>query len=333
MTDTDKAMQMLQRLSPGSRELVASLIETLAKGEGVEVATDYMPPAENVHLWVARLRMERRSERTIETYSYQVAKFLELYPRPTRLDVQGHLAKRLEEGISPTAVEGRRKAVSSLFRFLAEERLWPEDPTAGLRHIRVTYGQKEPPDVEDVERVLEVGCARSQDSDKIRMVIVLLMTTGMRITECMSLRKDGADLEARELRIVGKGNKPRVVPLLGETAEMLAAYVEKYPGGSPFVFPGKTKTGYAEIYNIQKTLRRACLRAGVKPFTPHQLRHLYATHALRNGAKLEVVSRILGHASVGITGDIYRHVKTEEMHEEAEKFAPLSGKPEETDVT
>ena len=91
------------------------------------------------------------------------------------------------------------------------------------------------------------------------------------------------------------------------------------------MFPGRTRTGYAEIYNIEKTLKRAFLRAGVEPFTPHQLRHLYATEMLRNGVKLEVVGRIMGHSSIGITADIYRHVRTGEMHEEARRCAPMKG--------
>jgi site-specific recombinase XerD len=66
----------------------------------------------------------------------------------------------------------------------------------------------------------------------------------------------------------------------------------------------------------------ACFRAGVEPFTPHQLRHYFATEMLRGGAKLEVVRRILGHSSIGITADIYRFVKTEEMHEAVERFGP-----------
>ena len=94
---------------------------------------------------------------------------------------------------------------------------------------------------------------------------------------------------------------------------------------SPFLFPGDTRTGHMDIHNLDKTLRRACVRAGVTPFTPHQLRHLYATEMLRGGAKLEVVARILGHASVGVTADIYRHVAMAEVHEEHLRFAPLNG--------
>ena len=110
-----------------------------------------------------------------------------------------------------------------------------------------------------------------------------------------------------------KGGKRRIVPLLESTAEMLARYTEARPSDSPFVFPGRTKAGYAEIYNIKKTFKRACLRAGVEPFTPHGLRHFYATEMLRKGAKLEVVVRIFGHSSIGITADIYRHVRTGEL--------------------
>jgi len=80
-----------------------------------------------------------------------------------------------------------------------------------------------------------------------------------------------------------------------------------------------------DIYGFSKTLKKACRRAGVRPFTAHQLRHFYATQMLRGGAKLEVVSRILGHAGVGVTADIYRHVNTAELHEEHVRFAPLNG--------
>jgi len=62
-----------------------------------------------------------------------------------------------------------------------------------------------------------------------------------------------------------------------------------------------------------------------KSSTPHQLRHLYATHMLRGGAKVEIVSRILGHAGVGVTCGIYRHVATQELHEEHLRFAPFNG--------
>lgn len=327
--DLDSLVDALRRLSPHSRELVTPLICQLAEREGIVVAAgkaQATPLAEEgIVLWIDKLKAERRSERTIKMYRYLVERFLEQYPEPTKDGLRWYIAMRLDEGLSPAAVENERKALRSLFSFLHQEGLRPDDPTAGIKHIKVPYNEKRCPTVDDVEKVLEVGCFRASDADKLRMIIVLLATTGLRLTEAAGLRKESIHFEAHELKVIGKGRKLRVVPLLPITEDALRAYIERHPGDSPFVFPGGTKSGHAQIYSIEKTVKRACLRAGVKPFTPHGLRHFYATEMLKKGAKLEVVGRILGHSSIGTTADIYRHVNTDEMHEEAKQFAPLNG--------
>ena len=323
----ESAIAKLQGISQESKSLIIPLIDRLAETEGLSFNVTQRPPIENIPHWLTKLRSERKSERTVRLYGYLAEKLLKQLPSPTRADIREYLANRIRE-TSPSSAETERKALASLFSFLHSEGLWHENPLDGVRHIGQRWGERERkcPTVEDVEKVLEAGCMRAQDSLKMRTVIVLLATTGLRLTECMSLRKDGVDLEARELKVLGKGNKRRVVPLLESTADMLTNYLEERPSDSPYVFPGNTGTGYAEIYNIEKTLKRACIRAGVEPFTPHGLRHFYATEMLRSGAKLEVVGRILGHSSIGITADIYRHVRTGEMHEEHIRFAPLNGK-------
>ena len=320
------AISKLQGLSSESQTAVTSIIERLAEAEGVAFNFNQRPPTENMGHWLTKLRSERKSERTIRLYEYLARRLLKQLPSPARADIREYLAGRIGE-TSPSSAETERKALASLFSFLHAEGTWHENPLEGVKHIgrRWGEGERKCPTVEDVEKVLEAGCLRAQDSLKMRAVIVLLATTGLRLTECMSLRKDGVDLGAKELKVLGKGNKRRVVPLLESTADMLAGYLEERPSESPYVFSGRTKTGYAEIYNIEKTLKRACLRAGVEPFTPHGLRHFYVTEMLRSGAKLEVVGRILGHSSIGITADIYRHVRTGEMHEEHARFAPMNG--------
>ena len=291
----DAVISTLRMLSPGSLALVAPLEGKLAEREGISVESSKVIKAisldEGIELWAAKLRGERRSDRTVKMYRYLAEKFLEKHPEPSRADIRRHIDSRLIEGLSPAAVENERKALRSLFSFLKGEGLRPDDPTEGIRHIKVPYNEKRCPSVDDVERVLNEGCLRSNDTEKIRTLIRLIATTGLRLSEAASLRKDSIDFTANELRVIGKGRKLRVVPLLPEVSNMLREYIDKRPSDSPFVFPGRTRTGYAEIYNIEKTLRRACLRAGVEPFTPHQLRHLYATEMLRNGAKLEVVGK------------------------------------------
>jgi site-specific recombinase XerD len=261
-------------------------------------------------------------------YRYYALKFLDAHPRPTRLDVQAYLAGRLGEGVSPSAVKNMQKALISLFVFLAGEGLWPEDIMAGLKSIKVTRTEKYMPPLADVERVLaEGGWARKKDADKMRLLIVLLMETGLRITEATTIEKEKVDLEARVMEVLGKGNKVRKVPLSEPIVAYLTQYMEEHTSGSVYLFPGEgVSLKHWQIHNAEKTLKRACERAGVAPFTPHALRHLFATMALRNGAKLEVVSRILGHASIGITGDIYRHVNMDEMQRDVDLYGPMAEK-------
>jgi len=218
-----------------------------------------------------------------------------------------------------------RKALANLVGFLHQEGLWPVNPLNGVGHIRVRYRERLCPDVENVMRVLGTECSRRKDTDKLRTLVLLLATTGLRITEVASILRQNMDPKALELRVTGKGDRWRVVLLLPETDEALARYMRRRRGDSLFLFPGNTRTGYMNIHNLEKTLRRMCKRIGVTPFALHQLRHLYATHMLRGGAKLEVVSRILGHAGMGVTAPIYRHVAMAEVHEKHLRFAPFNG--------
>jgi len=315
-------------MSPQSQELVSSLVRQLADREGISIALTASPglqtPIEGIPLWVAKLKSERYSPRTVHMYEYLVRRYLQQNLMPTKLGIQSYLADRLEK-VSPALVSNERKALAGLFSFLHQEGLWPTNPLNGIRHVRVRYRERLCPDIEDILTVLSSQCSRRKDTEKLRTLILLLATTGLRITEAAGILKQNIDFNALELRVTGKGDRQRVVPLLPATAQVLANYMRRRRSDSPYLFPGKTKTGYMNIHNLDKTLRRACKRIGVRPFTPYQLRHFYATHMLKSGAKLEVVARILGHASVGVTADIYRHVAMAEVHEEHLRFAPFNG--------
>jgi integrase/recombinase XerD len=324
----EPVIRALCQLSPQSQELVTSLVRQLAGRESISMALTAAPglqtPIEGIPLWVAKLKAERYSERTIRMYQYYAKRYLGHDPTPTKLRIQAYLAEMLER-VSPAAVSNERKALVSLFSFLHSEGLWPTNPLNGIRHVRVSYRERLCPEIEDVTKVLNSRCLRRKDTEKLRTLVLLLATTGMRISEAAGILKQNINPDALEVRVTGKGDKQRVVPLLPQTAEALAKYIQEHLDGLPYLFPDNGKTGHMDIYSFGKALKKACRRAGVRPFTPHQLRHFYATQMLRGGAKLEVVSRILGHAGVGITADIYRHVTTAELHEEHVRFAPLNG--------
>jgi integrase/recombinase XerD len=333
MTETtpelEPAHRALELLSPANRQLVLTMLGSLAEREGISMGpstSGLAAPADGLHLWEAKQKQEGYSSRTTDTYLSSLRRVLAAYPTPSRLDIQQWLAERLDQ-VSTSAVSTDRKALRSFFSFLHEEGLWPYDPTVRLRSVKVSYRAKDPPSADEVRTLMSYQCRKAEDTERFQLMTLLLATTALRITEAASLRKDRIFTQTHEIRVVGKGNKERVVPLVPITEAALVDYLERNTEPSPYVFPGDTHTGWWAISSYEKTLKRACKALGLKAYTPHYLRHFYATYLLQQGAKLEVVSHILGHASIGTTGDIYRHVLTTEMHEASRQFAPLQDVP------
>lgn len=323
----ESTVKALNAISPPNQELVAILVRQLAEREGINVGISPTPglqtPAEGIPLWVAKLKQEGYSRRTLEVYLATIKNYLGRDSAPTKLSIQQWLADRLEQ-VSSAQVATDRKALRSLFSFLYEEGLWPFDPTMKLKSIRVRYRAREVPKIEDIRALLQYECHREKDTSKFRMMTVLLITTGLRVSEAAGILKKDIDLRNNEIKVIGKGDKEGVIPLLPISNDFLQRYTEAHTDDSPYLFPGDSQLGYWSISSYEKTLKRACEKLGIGKITPHQFRHFFATEMLRGGAKLEVVSKILRHSSVGITADIYRHVLTDEMHETMEQFAPLS---------
>jgi len=331
MVNVDKEMGptiwAMASLSPASMDLVNSLVRQLAEREGIDVGNTRTSriacPMDGVPMWIGKLKQETYSPGTIRVYMSTIAMCLKAIPTPSKLDLQQWLAMRLETK-SPSRVSTDRKALRSLFSFLKEEGLWPVDPTERIKSIRVPRRTKEPPKLDDVCKLLDYECHGHEQTRKFRVMTQMLATTGLRLSEAASLRKDGVLLSSHELRVIGKGNKEGVVPMVPVAEVLLTEWMAANPSNSPYVFPGDSKSGYWSVSSYEKTLKRACKKFGLGNFHPHTLRHFFATYTLQHGAKLEVISKILRHASVGTTADIYRHVLSGEMHDASKRFAPFS---------
>lgn len=319
-------VRALCALGPQDLEAASGLILKLARREGFEASPTVPPiacPEEGLTAWATRLRMEGYSDVTISSYRSAVASLLRDRPAPTRLDVQGWISRRLEERSAATASMSR-KAARSLFGFLFTEGLWPVDPTARLGGIKGDSLPKAAPSVDEVATVMSYRCRAREDAERFRCLTALLATTGLRVSEGVGLRKDCVHAERGELVTLGKGKKAGVVPFVPSMAAALKDFMTARPSASPFVFPSaESRSGHWNKGSYERTFRAACLSLGLPPYTPHSLRHFYATHMLKSGAKIEVVSRILRHSSISTTVDVYRHVRTEEMHEAVAMHAPL----------
>ncbi len=322
--------EIIKQLSPRSRKLAESFIVTLAEQDGIHCSLEnsYKAPLESMPLWTAFLLTEGKSEGTIKTYEHCARGVLKRVADPTYMNLQAYFAQRLKE-VSDDQVNSEQKAIRSLFKYLYKNNLYGCNPTEDIKPIRPHDAIVECPDPDVVWKLFNVKLLRPRDTLNYRVMLFLLINTGLRITEACSLRKDYIDWRNLRLRVIGKGDKERLVPISDIVARLLKGHIEQseYPD-SPYVFPGETKTGYWDTSGFRGELTTACKQAEIKHIHPHQLRHLFATMALEDGAKLEVISKILGHADVGITAKVYRHVSAKEFSLEHAKHNPLALAPD-----
>lgn len=322
----EPTIRALTHLSPQNQQVATSLIRQLAQTEGITVALEPCPlttPAEGIQLWTADLLARNYSPRTIEVYRQTAEAYLAHDPMPTALTIKQSSAMRLGT-VSPSRVNMERKALKSLFGYLVDAGLWDYDPTTRIKSIPIRWKEREVPSKEDIQRLLDAPMYRRKDNTKFKMITVLLIDCGLRITEALSIKRANIDLNRLEIKVMGKGSKERIVPISPVTAELLKAYISQ-DGKSEWIFSGNTKLGYSEIQCFERSMQRLCHRLGIKPITPHQLRHAFATYSLRAGARLAIVSKLLGHSSIATTADIYTHWQRDDLRQEHERYGLFRG--------
>ncbi|WP_367275657.1 site-specific tyrosine recombinase XerD [uncultured Nevskia sp.] len=239
--------------------------------------------------------------------------------------IKGYLAARLEQATRPTQDRqpAQRFGAGSQARFitvcrryygwLLRERVRNDDPSTQLDMPRLGRRLPKTLAMREVESLLAAPDAAQTLGLRDRAMLELLYASGLRVTELIRLRRDEINLEHGVVRLIGKGNKERMVPT-GELA--LDAVREWLRHGRPqiatadsadWVFPS-TQGGPMTRQNFWMLIKRYAVQAGIhSPLSPHTLRHAFATHLLEHGADLRVVQTLLGHSDLSTT-QIYTHV-------------------------
>jgi tyrosine recombinase XerC len=222
------------------------------------------------------------------------------------------LGELAEASLRPRSIARKTAAIRTFFDFLVKRGAVERNPARTLRSPKIP---RDLPDV--VERsemgelfaVLEAGGpAAARD----RAVLELFYSTGIRLAELTSLRRDAVDWKERTLRVLGKGNRQRVVPFGGAAEKALRAHMDGEPPDSPWVFSGR---GGGPIHRrtVQRIVARCLARVSeVRKKSPHVIRHSFATHLLDRGADLRAVQELLGHRNLSTT-QIYTHVSVERL--------------------
>lgn len=280
--------------------------------------------------------MERGlSANTLSAYSSDLAFFLDFLAeigveqadQVKRDQILDFLEQEKADGHAVSTLGRRLVSIRLFFRWLASEKLIPGDITEVMDSPRFWKLIPDFLSLSEVEALLNAFKGRSPLELRNRALLELLYASGLRVSELTDLRLDGVDFEQGVLRVLGKGQRERVVPFGKSAARSLNRYLEN---GRPLLEPtGRavqlflSKSGIALTRaRVWALVKEAALRAGVsKNLYPHLLRHSFATHLLTNGADLRVIQEMLGHADIATT-QIYTHTDAQRLSRTHQKFHP-----------
>ena len=232
-------------------------------------------------------------------------------------DVQRYLARRFEQGVSARSAARQLSCMRGLYRYLLRENRLVEDPVAMVENPKLGRPLPKSLTEMDVEALLNQPDTDSLLGLRDRTMLEVLYATGLRVTELVRLQYDQVSRQQGLVRVVGKGDKERLVPLGEEALEWLERYLKHGRPAltdkqSPWVFVtkrGSLLTRQAFWYRLRHYAETAGIYAHL---SPHTLRHAFATHLLNHGADLRVLQLLLGHSDLSTT-QIYTQVARERL--------------------
>lgn len=240
--------------------------------------------------------------------------------KTTRADLQDFIAFRVNAGARPRSTARQLSSFRRFFRYLVREGLVAEDPTAQIAMPKIGRSLPKSLTEEEVESLLNAPAVNDPLGNRDRTMLELLYATGLRVSELVNLRTAHVNLNQGVIRILGKGNRERLIPLGEEAVRWITDFVRGARAEillerqTDYLFPtrrGDRMTRQAFWHIIKRYARKAGV---AKELSPHTLRHAFATHLLNHGADLRVVQMLLGHSDLSTT-QIYTHVARERMKE------------------
>ncbi len=252
---------------------------------------------------------------------------------PERIDPSdlGKLLEFLNElGISAHSQARVISGIKSFYRFLVLENLIEEDPSGLISGPKLGRKLPEVLDVHEIDSLMGTFPMNKDAGVRDRAMIELLYSSGLRVSELIGLKLNLILFNEKILRILGKGNKERLVPFGSSAEKYLKMYLEEIRvhieiqhGFENFAFLGQRGKPLTRVY-VFKAIKEAAQKAGInKKVSPHTFRHSFATHLIEGGADLRSVQAMLGHESITTT-EIYTHLDRDYLKQVIMEYHPRS---------
>ena len=294
--------------------------------------------SEAIENYANYLRFEKNaSENTIEAYVSDLQKLQDFAEQnlmnitPITISYE-HLQEFLYQ-ISKINYSERTQArwissIKGFFSFLLEDELREDNPSALLETPKLGLYLPDTLSLEEIEKLISATDENTDLAKRNRCMIEVLYGCGLRVSELTELQISNINFKENYLKIQGKGDKVRFVPLADYTADFIKNYINNIrskqkinPKHSDILFLNSRGAQISRqmVFLIIKDIVK---KAGIqKNISPHTFRHSFATHLLQNGADLRFIQEMLGHSSITTT-EIYTHLNTEELHETILKYHP-----------
>ncbi len=282
------------------------------------------------------LQLERNySQRTVESYGEDLTAFesyfknlsAELTWESVDPDViRGWMEEMMDKGNNATSINRRLSALRSFYRFALSRHLVKRDPSHMIKGPKKEKPLPKFIREADIDRLLEPEMWKDTYDDLLaRTIILVLYTTGLRLSELVGLDDEMVDFVNSQLKVTGKRNKQRIIPFGNELAEELRKYIAARDEKVVRVTPGLLLTEKGKRISPLKVRDIVINKLGLvttqKKRSPHVLRHSFATAMLNHEAGLESVKKLLGHESLATT-EIYTHTTFEQLKAVYEKTHP-----------
>lgn len=276
--------------------------------------------------YCAYLRIERSlSPNTVASYLSDIRKLMHMYQdsRPEDLsseDLSGFLASEVRKGISKRSQSRVVSSIKSFYGFMEIEGRLRDNPAETIESPKISRHIPTVLSVEEIDRIISSVDLSSPEGHRNRAILEVLYSCGLRVSELVSLRISDLFFDESFIRVIGKGNKQRLVPMGEPAIRAVTLYLSQtrrtlaYGKNEDILFLNRRgeKMTRQMVFLI---IKRQCKAAGItKEISPHTFRHSFATHLVENGADLRAVQQMLGHESI-LTTEIYTHMDSRKWQE------------------
>ncbi len=269
------------------------------------------------------LRFERRmSPGTVASYGHDVKGFLDYCDQSPAdvqpADVQAYLGHLTRQGLSKRSTARLLSALRSFFDWCVAEGQVQDNPCDRVDSPKLGKYLPAVLSVQEVTAILESVDLKTPFGKRDRAILEVLYGCGLRVSEAAGLRLSQIRLQEGFVRVIGKGDKQRLVPLGDMAADAIRAYLPDRPEPAAaayedYLFLNRFGKPLSRVSLFNLVKRQAMIAGIQKEISPHTFRHSFATHLIENGADLRIVQEMLGHESI-LTTEIYTHIDTSTWH-------------------